>query len=107
MRIALLPFFLLIAQPAATLAQGLGCTGTSGGHLGREAICAGVSARLGSTGQPLQLEVLRDEPKALSARLTWPGQRGPRVDVTSAERPLDARAIRRLADGLLRSTDLP
>lgn len=107
MRIALLPLFLLTFLPAATLAQGMGCTGTSGGHLGRDAICAGVSARLGTPSQPLQLEVLRDEPKALSARLSWQGQRGPRVDVTSAERPLDARAIRRLAEGLLRTTDLP
>ncbi|MGN0932437.1 hypothetical protein [Falsigemmobacter intermedius] len=96
---------LLSLAPPAVAAE-IRCTGANG-HLGRERICAAAGETFRSSSASLTLEVMSDEPHRLSARIGWSGGQGPRVDVTSPDKPLDGRAVSRLMQGLRGSTDLP
>lgn len=109
-----LPLALSLLMPlAAPLAAGpeLECKGPSGGHTGAARVCASLRPMLGVMTGRVTVELTRDEPMALAGRLSWSvaGQsgRGPVVDVTTSDRPLDGRASERLARGLIAVSDLP
>ena len=99
-----------LAPPAAAQPQ-LTCRGPSGGHTGAERVCAALRPMLGGTIESATVELTRDEPMALAGRLLWVQRgkqsRGPVVDVTTSDRPLDGRAPERLARGLIAVSDLP
>ncbi len=105
-----LPALLALAGPGLADPQ-VACKGISGGHLGPSAACGRLTALLGGKDLSVTLELTRDEPQALAGRLVWQagGQpvAGPVVEVTAAERALDARDSARLAEGLMRVSDLP
>lgn len=96
----------LAIVPSPLAAQTLACA-AGGGHLAAGAICAAVDAALGARAQGVRLEIQRNEPQILTARLTWVQGAGPVVEVSANDRPLDARAANRLAQGLVAVTDLP
>lgn len=101
----------LIAGPVLAADPHITCRGPGGGHLGTGPVCASLSAILAGRDITVALELTRDEPQMLAGRLVWQaGGRsiaGPVVEVTAAERPLDARAGARLARGLVQVSDLP
>lgn len=101
----------LLAGPALAADPRITCRGLGGGHLGTGPVCASLGALLAGRDITVALELTRDEPQALAGRLVWQaGGRsvaGPVVEVTAAERPLDARAGARLARGLVQVSDLP
>ena len=98
--------FLALILPAPLAAQSVSCPG-GGGHIAPQALCAAVSSALGARAAGVTLDVLRNEPQILTARLTWAQGAGPVVEVSTNDRPLDARAANRLAQGLVAVTDLP
>ena len=110
MRKTAFALFGLFSLSATTAAAEVTCSGASG-HLGRDAICSAARAAFGNKSTAITVDITNDEPNRLSARLSWSeggkGQQGPRVDVTSADKPLDSRAVSRLIQGLQGSTDLP
>lgn len=89
----------------------LRCKGPNGGHTGADRVCAVLRPMLGGREGQVTVELTRDEPMALAARLSWSmggkSGRGPVVDVTTSDRPLDRRAPERLARGLIAVSDLP
>lgn len=97
----------------AAFAQGakLQCNGPAGGHTGAQQVCRALSPLVATKSFDVQLELTKDEPSILAGRLIWTiggaRSRGPVVEVTASDRPLDARAARRLAQGLVATTDLP
>lgn len=99
-----------VAAPLGAEPQ-LECRGPQGGHTGAAKVCAALKPLLGARAGQVQLDLTRDEPMALAGRLSWSvgGQkgRGPVVDVTTSDRPLDGRAPERLARGLIAVSDLP
>lgn len=99
------------AAGGAWAQDGLRCAGVSGGHLGQATVCESAAAVLSGRASGLVLELVRDDATILAGRLVWrtdrSERRGPVVEVTAADRPLDARAGARLARGLLAVTDLP
>jgi len=119
------PFCLsaLICAPAPYAQAGgpsvsLICAGEADGHLGPGPVCTPLRALLdrryaAGGGPEVRLDLVRDDPMHLSGRLIWqatPGQAaivGPLVEVSSHDRPLDAHAGTRLAQGLVRISDLP
>lgn len=100
----------LMPAPLAAQPQ-VSCSGPAGGHFGAAAVCQRLSTQLAGRGGAIQLELTRDEAQMLAGRLIWQsGGRavsGPLVDVTAQDRPLDARALDRLVQGLLAVSDLP
>lgn len=106
----ILSLALLAALPAAADPR-VTCRGPGAGHLGTGPACASLTALLAGRDVAVTLELTRDEPQALAGRLVWQaGGRsvsGPVVEVTAAERPLDAKAAERLARGLVQVSDLP
>ncbi|MDR5652378.1 hypothetical protein [Ruixingdingia sedimenti] len=103
------------AAAAQTDAVALACGGAGGGHVGVGPVCAALerqlAARYGAVRQgaalTIRFEMLRDDAQMLSGRLHWQGRTGPVVEVTANDRPLDARAAGRLAEGLMRMSSLP
>ncbi|MFA7432950.1 MAG: hypothetical protein WCZ72_04465 [Gemmobacter sp.] len=105
-----LPLALVLMAGLAGGAQAqmaLSCEG-GGGHLGAAVVCDPLRQLLaGRAGPPVRLVVTRDEAQVLAAHLVWQGRNGPTVEVTAADRPLDARAGARLARGLVAVSNLP
>lgn len=101
----------LFASSATAQGLKLECNGPNGGHTGADRVCAALTPLLAQKSLDMQLELTKDEPSILAGRLVWTTSgkrtRGPVVEVTSSDRPLDARAARRLARGLVATTDLP
>lgn len=97
----------IMLHPAPASAQ-MRCAALPGGHLG-QAVCDQAARLLGT--RAVVLEVMRDEPLMLVGRLGWQsGARfihGPEVAVSATVLPLTAGAAARLAEGLLRVSDLP
>lgn len=108
---ALILCSLLAAASAKAQGMKLDCNGPAGGHTGAQQVCRALSPLLAQKAYDLQLDLTKDEPSILAGRLIWTiggtRTRGPVVEVTSSDRPLDARAARRLAQGLVATTDLP
>ena len=105
-------FLLILSLPLPLAAEPvLRCNGPSGGHTGAEKVCTALRPMLGGKSGEVTVELTRDEPTALAARLNWSiagkSGRGPVVDVTTSDRPLDRRAAERLARGLIAVSDLP
>lgn len=102
---------LLLSGPALAADPQLSCAGKSGGHLGPDPVCARLTALLAGQDIAARVEITRDEPLILAARMTLSrgphAMQGPVVQVTSTDRPLDARAADRLARGLLAATPMP
>ena len=90
-----------VGVPGKAIRKGPGCAAVER-HLAARKGAARAGAALA-----IRFEMLRDDPQMLAGRLHWQGQTGPVVEVTANDRPLDARAARRLAEGLLRMSRLP
>jgi len=102
---------LVLSGPALAADPQLACTGKGAGHLGAGPVCARLALLLAGQDLRVNVEITRDEPQILAARMTLSrGQStnsGPVVEVTATDRPLDARAADRLARGLLAATPMP
>jgi hypothetical protein len=95
----------LLATPA--LAQGVVCP-TAAGHIAPQTICTALLGALGGRTAPgLRLEILANDPQKLAARLVWATAAGPVIEVFATSTALDDRAAGRLAQGLVKSTDIP
>lgn len=87
------------------------CQGPPLGHFGTEALCQRLAPMI--EGRPEQFTVIigQDRAHQISAHLLWQGQsrsaRSPEIEVNAQDRFIDARAVDRLLQALLETSDLP